>query len=243
VQGVLPGCAGPECLSDSQGRTQYRVLRLRKNFAARSPSGAQDDRVYGATEGSEVGLGLAAVILREVGVRERTPTQSKDPMQWKISNGLVEFSAVKTPVGVILSAFIFGVLRLRKNFAARSLPALRMTELVGATERFEVVTSIRSNPYGRTVAASNLSDIFFPNLGIGCPTCHSRSWSDRVGLQFSMHVKRRGISTRSVLHFITFSCYQRRKLLNSATARDVFEYELERVSLMSRWTCTGYVSA
>ena len=37
---------------------------------------------------------------------------------------------------------------------------------------------------------------------------------------------------RKDLHFITFSCYQRMKLPDSAAAKDTFERDLERVR---RW--------
>jgi len=43
------------------------------------------------------------------------------------------------------------------------------------------------------------------------------------------------------LHFITFSCYQRRKLLDSASAREAFEYELERVRGWYGCYIAGYV--
>jgi putative transposase len=43
------------------------------------------------------------------------------------------------------------------------------------------------------------------------------------------------------LHFITFSCYQRMKLLDSPAARNVFEQELERVRRWYGCAITGYV--
>src|SRR5215467_12942183 len=43
------------------------------------------------------------------------------------------------------------------------------------------------------------------------------------------------------LHFITFSCYRRMKLLDSAAARDIFERELERVRRWYGCFVTGYV--
>jgi putative transposase len=43
------------------------------------------------------------------------------------------------------------------------------------------------------------------------------------------------------LHFITFSCYRRMKLLESAAARDTFERELERVRGWYGCFITGYV--
>jgi hypothetical protein len=42
-------------------------------------------------------------------------------------------------------------------------------------------------------------------------------------------------------HFITFSCYQRKPLLDSATARETFERELERVRRWYGCYVTGYV--
>ena len=43
------------------------------------------------------------------------------------------------------------------------------------------------------------------------------------------------------LHFITFSCYHRKKLLDSASARETFEYELERVRGWYGCYIAGYV--
>jgi REP-associated tyrosine transposase len=43
------------------------------------------------------------------------------------------------------------------------------------------------------------------------------------------------------LHFITFSCYRRMKLLNSAAARETFENELERVRRWYGCCVVGYV--
>ena len=44
-----------------------------------------------------------------------------------------------------------------------------------------------------------------------------------------MHVKPVRYQNQRCLHFITFSCYQRMKLLDSVAARDTFEQALERV--------------
>jgi len=44
------------------------------------------------------------------------------------------------------------------------------------------------------------------------------------------------------LHFITFSCYRRMKLLDSAAAREDFERELERVRRWYGCYVTGYVA-
>jgi putative transposase len=43
------------------------------------------------------------------------------------------------------------------------------------------------------------------------------------------------------LHFITFSCYQRKKLLDAAAARELFEDELERVRRWYGFYVTAYV--
>lgn len=43
------------------------------------------------------------------------------------------------------------------------------------------------------------------------------------------------------LHFLTFSCYQRRSLLGTAMARDVFENALERFRQRYRFYIAGYV--
>jgi putative transposase len=42
-------------------------------------------------------------------------------------------------------------------------------------------------------------------------------------------------------HFITFSCYRRKPLLDSATARETFERELDRVRCWYGCYVTGYV--
>lgn len=56
-----------------------------------------------------------------------------------------------------------------------------------------------------------------------------------------MHVKPVRYQNQRCLHFITFSCYQRRKLLDSVAARDTFEQELERVRRWCGCFVTGYV--
>ena len=43
------------------------------------------------------------------------------------------------------------------------------------------------------------------------------------------------------LHFITFSCYQRRSRLGDADSRDLFESALERVRKRYEWAIIGYV--
>jgi putative transposase len=56
-----------------------------------------------------------------------------------------------------------------------------------------------------------------------------------------MHVKPVRYQNQGCLHFITFSCYQRMKLLDSIAARDTFEHELERVRRWYGFFVTGYV--
>jgi putative transposase len=56
-----------------------------------------------------------------------------------------------------------------------------------------------------------------------------------------MHVKPVRYQNQHCLHFITFSCYRRMKLLDSASARDTFEHELERVRRWYGCYVTGYV--
>ena len=56
-----------------------------------------------------------------------------------------------------------------------------------------------------------------------------------------MHVKPVRYQNQHCLHFITFSCYQRMKLLDSVAARDTFEQELERIRRWYGCFVTGYV--
>ena len=56
-----------------------------------------------------------------------------------------------------------------------------------------------------------------------------------------MHVKPVRYQNQGCLHFITFSCYRRLKLLDSAAAKDEFERELERVRRWYGCFITGYV--
>ena len=56
-----------------------------------------------------------------------------------------------------------------------------------------------------------------------------------------MHIKPVRYQDQRCLHFITFSCYQRMKLLDSAAARDTFEQELERVRRWYGCFGAGYV--
>src|ERR1700761_8590412 len=46
---------------------------------------------------------------------------------------------------------------------------------------------------------------------------------------------------RGDLHFLTFSCYQRRDFLSTKSARDLFLRELERVRREYRFRLVGYV--
>ncbi|HEV2469375.1 MAG TPA: transposase [Candidatus Sulfotelmatobacter sp.] len=56
-----------------------------------------------------------------------------------------------------------------------------------------------------------------------------------------MHIKPVRYQSQRCLHFITFSCYQRMRLLDSVAARDTFEQELERVRRWYGCFVTGYV--
>jgi putative transposase len=56
-----------------------------------------------------------------------------------------------------------------------------------------------------------------------------------------MHVKPVRYQNQRCLHFITFSCYRRLQLLDSVTARDTFEQQLERVRSWYGCFVTGYV--
>jgi REP element-mobilizing transposase RayT len=56
-----------------------------------------------------------------------------------------------------------------------------------------------------------------------------------------MASKPRRYQHQRCLHFITFSCYQRRKLLDFPAAREIFEDELERVRCWYGCYLSGYV--
>ena len=56
-----------------------------------------------------------------------------------------------------------------------------------------------------------------------------------------MHVKPKRYQNQRCLHFITFSCYERRQLLDSVAARETFEHELERVRQWYGCFISGYV--
>jgi hypothetical protein len=57
-----------------------------------------------------------------------------------------------------------------------------------------------------------------------------------------MHVKPVRYKSQRRVHFITFSCYRRMKLLDSVAARDIFEQELERVRRWYGCFVTDYVT-
>jgi putative transposase len=56
-----------------------------------------------------------------------------------------------------------------------------------------------------------------------------------------MHIKPVRYQNQRCLHFITFSCYHRMRLLDTAITRDAFELELERVRRWYGCYITGYV--
>ncbi len=56
-----------------------------------------------------------------------------------------------------------------------------------------------------------------------------------------MRLKPVRYQSQRCLHFITFSCYRRMKLLDSVDARNAFERELERVRRWYGCYITGYV--
>ncbi len=63
----------------------------------------------------------------------------------------------------------------------------------------------------------------------------------RVGLHSGgMAPKPKRYQNQGCLHFITFSCYQRRKLLDSVAAREIFECQLERVRQWYGCYMTGF---
>jgi len=63
-----------------------------------------------------------------------------------------------------------------------------------------------------------------------------------VGVEFPlMTLKPTRYQHQRCLHFITFSCFERRPLLDSVQARETFEHELERVRRWYGCFITGYV--
>jgi putative transposase len=56
-----------------------------------------------------------------------------------------------------------------------------------------------------------------------------------------MHIKPVRYQDQHCLHFITFGCYQRMRMLDSVAARNTFEQELERVRRWYGCYVTGYV--
>jgi putative transposase len=56
-----------------------------------------------------------------------------------------------------------------------------------------------------------------------------------------MHIKPVRYQNQRSLHFLTFSCYRRRKLLDTPAAREIFECDLERVRRWYGCCIAGYV--
>src|ERR1700683_2831512 len=56
-----------------------------------------------------------------------------------------------------------------------------------------------------------------------------------------MHVKPVRYQDQGCLHFITFSCYRRMRLLDSSAAKQTFERTLERVRVWYGCYIVGYV--
>jgi len=82
-----------------------------------------------------------------------------------------------------------------------------------------------------------------PKLGLPHP---SRAFGGRVGLprglqSAGMHVKPVRYQDQRCLHFITFSCYRRMRLLDSSAAKETFEHTLERVRVWYGCSIVGYV--
>jgi putative transposase len=69
---------------------------------------------------------------------------------------------------------------------------------------------------------------------------HSRPVSESPTIHFVPNRLRRFYGAGD-LHFITFSCYQRRSLLNTNSRRDLFLKILEQVRRRYRFTVVGYV--
>jgi hypothetical protein len=65
-------------------------------------------------------------------------------------------------------------------------------------------------------------------LGAGAPG--SGFWNLGLGLGFAMPLALKRYYGRGHLHFLTFSCYQRRPFFETGHARDVFVHELGRNS-------------
>ena len=82
-----------------------------------------------------------------------------------------------------------------------------------------------------------------PDSGLPHP---SRVFCGRVGLphglqSIGMHVKPVRYQDQGCLHFITFSCYRRMRLLDSPAAKETFEQTLERVRVWYGCYIVGYV--
>jgi len=82
-----------------------------------------------------------------------------------------------------------------------------------------------------------------PKMGVAPPFPRFlREGGPSGGLQSQrMHTKPVRYQSQHSLHFITFSCYRRMKLLDSAAARGIFEEALERVRRWYGCYITGYV--
>ena len=71
---------------------------------------------------------------------------------------------------------------------------------------------------------------------------HPRLSSGSMEVQYlPMAMKPVRYQRQRCLHFVTFSCYHRMKLLDSAAARDTFEHELDRVRRWYGCYIVGYV--
>jgi putative transposase len=83
----------------------------------------------------------------------------------------------------------------------------------------------------------------FPKLGLPHPFAPFLAKGGKTGALQSprMRVKPVRYQNQRCLHFITFSCYRRMKLLDDPNARDLFEHELERVRVWYGCYITAYV--
>jgi REP-associated tyrosine transposase len=78
---------------------------------------------------------------------------------------------------------------------------------------------------------------------MGCPTLVAPGFG-ATGWDYNaveMGPKPKRYQQQRCLHFITFSCYRRMKLLDSVTGRETFERELERVRRWYGCSVVGYV--
>jgi putative transposase len=82
----------------------------------------------------------------------------------------------------------------------------------------------------------------FPNRGCPIlPAYFAGGWAAPPTYTAGMHIKPVRYQDQRCLHFITFSCYQRMKLLDSSASRETFERELEHVRRWYGCFVTGYV--